>query len=30
MLILKFNLVTYICAKNVVVKGENVEKCRLF
>ena len=26
-LILKFNLLTYISAKNVVVIGENVEKC---
>ena len=29
-LILKFNLFTYISAKNVVVIGENVEKCRFF
>ena len=24
---IKFNLVTYICVKNVVVITENVEKC---
>ena len=30
MLILKFNLFTYICVKNVVVIGENVEKWWFF
>ena len=29
-LILKFNLFAYISAKNVVVIGENVEKCWFF